>query len=331
LRRDLRASLGCTLPLMLAGMGGVAGPALVAAVSEAGAAGTLGLYKLDPRAIGAALADVEARTAGSRKSYGVNFVPEVMSEHLLAERLEAALASGGRCRFVSFFGLPPLAVATRVREARRTLVVMVGTEADAEEATALGAEVLVLQGEEAGGHLLGTSSTEVLVRRVRARQPEACIVAAGGIGGGADWMALERAGADGCMLGTVFVAAAESSAHSTYKEKVVGARASDTTITDLFEIGWPGRRHRVVRNSTVAAGASAPASFIAKSRVGGTVYPIPRFSAAVPLATTEGDHEAMALYCGTSCEAVSAVVPAAAILARLQAEYRVAVATRTPA
>lgn len=323
LPRRLRDLLDVDVPLILAGMGGVAGPELVAAVSEAGGVGTLGLYKMPAERIAEALAETERRT---NATYGVNFVPEVIDEAELMPRLEAVLAASRPATFVSFFGLPAPAIAEAVRAANRTLIVQVGTETEARHAVELGADALILQGTEAGGHLLGTQTVPELLRDVRARFPEMPLAVAGGVASGETLARLGDAQeADGVCCGTLFLPARESRAHPLYKQEVLRAGAEDTAITELFDFGWPGRRHRVIRTPRVERGRDDPAAFIARTEVYGRPLPISRYSAAVPTTETSGEVGEMALYCGTSCQAIDAADrPAHDIVTRFADEYRTA-------
>jgi nitronate monooxygenase len=315
--RRLFPELGLSCPLLLAGMGGIAGPELVAAVSDAGGAGVLGLYKTPPERIAALLAETERRTAGA---YGLNWVPEILDERALLGRVEAALEASRRTAFVSFFGLPTAAVAERVRGSGRLLIVQVGTPEDAGAAVDLGADALIVQGVEAGGHLLGTEGVRAVLSATRSRFPDIALIAAGGISGAGDLRALVGVGADGACCGTLFIAAFESRAHPIFKAAVVRASAADTTICDIYEIGWPGRRHRVIRTPRVVEGRGAPAAFVAHTRVYGDWLPISRYSAAVPTVETSGRLEEMAFYCGTSCSGVTRERSAAAIVRQFRAE-----------
>ncbi|MGW7595272.1 hypothetical protein, partial [Streptomyces rubiginosohelvolus] len=115
-------------------------------------------------------------------------------------------------------------------------------------------------------------------------------------------------------LGTAFVVAHESRAHARFKSAVTGADETDTVISDVYGIGWPGRRHRVLA-TTVTADPRQPAKFIGKTVVEGKPYLVPRFSAAVPTEATSGRIEEMALYCGRSCGAIFDEVSAADVVA----------------
>jgi nitronate monooxygenase len=158
------------------------------------------------------------------------------------------------------------------------------------------------------------SGRDELVAALRGELPDACIVAAGGIGSPADAARALAAGADGVLLGTAFVVAHESRAHPVFKVAVTAAGAADTVITDVYEIGWPGRRHRVLE-TPVTRDAAQPRRFIGRTEVEGRPYLVPRFSAAVPTDATSGRIEEMAMYCGLSCRAVSAERSAAEVVA----------------
>ncbi|MER7467824.1 nitronate monooxygenase [Streptomyces sp. NPDC097981] len=310
--------LGLELPLLQAGMGAVAGPALCAEVSRAGAGGTLALYKEPPARAARLVREVAAATS---RPFGVNVVPEVTGPAGCLDQLRAVLPELPRGGFVTSFGLPDAEAARAVRAAGHPLVVQVGTLTDAGTALGQGAAVLVLQGTEAGGHLLGRQPVGLLLAAVRARHPHAVLAVAGGIATGKDLADAVARGADGAMAGTLFVPAAESTAHPEFKRRVVEAVADDTLITSLFDIGWPHRPHRVLRTALTTATDRAPATFIATTRVDGRKYPVPRYSAAAPGDVTTGRIEEMAMYCGRSCTRVTDRHPAAVTVARVRREY----------
>ncbi|TDD79196.1 NAD(P)H-dependent flavin oxidoreductase [Actinomadura rubrisoli] len=309
----LERVLGIDRPVLLAGMGGVAGPELAVAVAAAGGLGVVGGYKAGGPALAALLDPLVDRTDGP---IGVNLIPEVVPDRLLDEQLDHILLRTPGRLLVTTFGPVPERMARRLTDAGRTLVAQVGTVADA-VALRDTADVIVLQGTEAGGHLLGTARTRSLVRRTRTALPDAVLVAAGGVAGAADAAAMAAAGADGVCCGTAFVATAEANAHELFKERVLAASAGDTTVTRVFEIGWPGRRHRVLRGPVTENPAAFTRSFIGETTVGGVRHPVCRFSAAVPTRFTEGRVREMAMYAGTSCDRVTAIRPAAEVVAGL--------------
>lgn len=314
----LQTALGLQLPLLQAGMGGVAGILLCTEVSRAGAGGTLALYKEPPDRIREAVREVAAATS---RPFGVNLIPEVTSPELYRAQLGAALAELPGNGYVTTFGLPGADTAQAVARTGRSLVVQIGTPDDASAALRTGADVLVLQGTEAGGHLLGELPVTELLYAVRTRHPDAVIAVAGGVATGADLARVLREGADGAMAGTVFVPTSESTAHPLFKRRIIDARAGDTVVTGRFDIGWPARPHRVLRNSLTEESRRLPATFIATTRVGAGRVPVPRYSATVPRIGTEGRIDEMAMYCGTSCDRVAAQDTAAALLRRIRHEY----------
>ncbi len=213
MRNTLAGVLGIEVSLLQSGMGGVAGPELACAVSNAGAAGCLGGYKLVGDGLSAALARL---TAGTDRPVGVNLIPEVVGPQELDRQITQVLDETPRHVYLSLFGMPDDAVFDRINAAGRHLVVQVGTVEDGVRAAGHGS-VVVAQGIEAGGHLLGVAGRDALVTTLRQELPEACIVAAGGIGSPDGAARALSAGADGVLLGTAFVVAHESRAHAHFK------------------------------------------------------------------------------------------------------------------
>ncbi|WP_284615078.1 NAD(P)H-dependent flavin oxidoreductase [Aquabacterium humicola] len=309
--------LGIRLPLLQAGMGGIAGPALAAAVAEAGAGGIVAMYRLPGPAVARRVRETRALTAAP---FGVNLIPELQTESALAAQVQAALAADARV-FFSIYGLPPASLAATVRDAGRALVVMVGTPEDALEAERRGADVVVLQGVEAGGHLLGDWPLQALLQASQAAGCRAPLVAAGGIAHGAAWRTLQRRGAAGCLCGTLFVCTTESEAHPHYQRRLLAADAHDTVVSRAFETGWPGRAHRVLRVAA-APHTQAPPGFVGSVLIDGRRHPLPRHCAMVPTMHTTGRIDEMAMYCGTGVGALSEVLPAAQRIERFFAEAR---------
>ena len=145
------------------------------------------------------------------------------------------------------------------------------------------------------------------------------VVAAGGIASARGVAAAFAAGADGVRVGTRFIAAAESDAHPAWVQAVIEADATDSVVSTLFNVGLPEPGpHRVLRSSIAAAEALADeqAGIV---RLAGAEIPVPRFGAQPPTRDSTGHIDAMPFYAGQSVGAVTAVQPAAEIVAELAA------------
>jgi NAD(P)H-dependent flavin oxidoreductase YrpB (nitropropane dioxygenase family) len=137
-------------------------------------------------------------------------------------------------------------VVEHLRDAGIFVFVMVGTEAQARQAISWGADGLIAQGREAGGHLVGTMPALDFLPHARAAAGQRPVFAAGGIAAGADTRRALDAGADGVIAGTRFLMTHEANAHPEYQRRILGAES--TMETTLFGLSWP-HRHRVIPNA----------------------------------------------------------------------------------
>ena len=221
--------LGVELPVVQAGMGGgISRHELAAAVSEAGGLGTIAVTGAD--AIRAELA--AARELTSR--------PVAVNLLLPLCRRSWFEAAGGAGVVVTFWGPPR----------RRTLGVWIhqcGSVGEARTAHAEGADAVIVQGVEAGGHVRGTLPALELLGRVRAALPQGYpLWLAGGVVDRGDVKRALDAGAEAAVAGTRFLLSEESRAHRGYRDRLLGA--GETILTELFGAGWPAP-HRVVANA----------------------------------------------------------------------------------
>ena len=224
------------------------------------------------------------------------------------------------------FGLAPELLAA-ARDAGRWTLVQVGSTAEAVAAAEAGADAVILQGVEAGGHVGGRTGLLALVREAR-RDVGVPLVAAGGIADVDGARAARVAGADAVAMGTRFLATPESGAHPVYVERLLAARAEDTVLLDdVFDVGWRQAPHRVLRNATVERweAAGRPAS----GQRPGEGEPIARrgerelvrYGDDPPTIGDEGDVAALALYCGQGVGLIDRVEPAADIVRRVGAAF----------
>jgi len=312
--------LGIRLPIVGAGTGSIATARLAAAVTNAGGLGMTGAAGDPPEQVVERVREIRALTNGPT---GVNVILELQPPEAIAAILEEGievLATG--------FGEPDeaigLAHATGTRVFHRC-----ETAHEARRAVAAGADGVIAQGADSGGHT-GRIPTFTLVPQVADAAGEVPVLAAGGVADGRALVAALALGADGVLLGTRLVASLESGAHEVYKRSIVEAAAEDSIVTDIFEIGWPGRSERVLRNATTEAWGrepeprvrpiDRPVEIIARRQLADGELELPRWFVDTPNAGDEGAVAEMALYAGPAAGLIDEVLPAAEIVRRLAAE-----------
>jgi NAD(P)H-dependent flavin oxidoreductase YrpB (nitropropane dioxygenase family) len=221
--------IGLDLPVVQAGMGGgLSRHELAAAVSEAGGLGTIAVSG------GAAIRrELAAARALTGKPLAVNLLLPFARRDWFAAAAEADV-------LVTFWGRPR----------RRTPGIWIhqcGSVGEARAAHRAGADAIVVQGVEAGGHVRGVAPAAELLERVRAALPDDFpLLLAGGIADSGDVERALDAGAVAAVAGTRFLLSEESRAHAEYRRRLLGAR--ETILTELFGAGWPAP-HRVVANA----------------------------------------------------------------------------------
>jgi nitronate monooxygenase len=316
-------------PVAQAGMSHMAPAALAAAVARAGGLGTLGTCS--PPLLDAGIDQVRQEAQG--RAVAVNLLmPFVRSAHVdvcVSRRIDVAVvAFGGDAELIE-----------RLRGAGAMVFVMVGAESQARTALDVwGADGLVAQGSESGGHLTGPQRAhEFLPTALAVAGATRPVLLAGGIADAADTHAALQAGAAAVVAGSRFLLTNESPAHPAYQQRMV--QSSSTVRTSLFGLGWPAP-HRVLPNSATrrwchpdGSPKALPAAINARSavltrfaRADGDATAIvrlqrpalPFFSPAAP-AKGMPDHwiERSALYAGDSVRRMSSVVSAADAVALL--------------
>lgn len=233
---DLMDRIGIDHPVVQAGMSGVATSALAGAVSAAGGLGTVGL--LDAGHLRAEL------DAAREKADGRPIAANLLLPFTKRPQVDAVVSAG--VRVATLHGGFDSGLAERLREAGVCVLATVGTVPEALEALAGGAEGLVVQGNEAGGHLVGVEPALNALEKVQQATGSRALLVAGGIADGADTRRALDAGAAAVVAGTRFLLTHESRAHDGYKQRVLDADRTLETL--LFSVGWP-MRHRVVPNA----------------------------------------------------------------------------------
>ena len=246
LRTRICDLLGIEHPVVLGGMGTGTNAALVAAVSAAGGFGILGATGYAPDKL---RAEVEAIRRETDRPFGLNHLVFMMAE----DRYEATLAA--RPKVVSTAWPWPhqdlKALFDRAHAAGALVMHMVSEVPEAERAVEAGADIVVAQGSEGGGHVgvMGTMPLVPMVVRAVAPVP---VLAAGGVADGAGLVAALALGAEGVLLGTRFLATPEAPVPDGYKRAIVESDGHDTVIGEIPDIAvgrvWPGALSRALRN-----------------------------------------------------------------------------------
>lgn len=230
---------GLDRPIMNAPMSGSAGGALAAAVSNAGGLGMIGGSGSAPGMTSAEWLRQEIRLARSLtdRSFGVGFIStqrDPDASHLRSAELQGVALDEGIAVIGHSFVVPADLIAQALRRGAR-VICQVQTVAMAREAIAAGANVLVAQGYDGGGHVgsIGTLSMVPAVVDVAGDLP---VLAAGGIADGRGLAAALMLGAQGANVGTRFYASAESLIPHFMREPLLGAGTDDTVWTRVFDI-----------------------------------------------------------------------------------------------
>ncbi|OIV91581.1 hypothetical protein TanjilG_08993 [Lupinus angustifolius] len=208
------------------------------------------------------------------------------------------------------------------------VVPQVGSFEGAKKAIDAGVDGIIVQGREAGGHVIGQDGLISLVPRVveLVGDRDIPVIAAGGIVDARGYVAALALGARGVCLGTRFVATNESYAHPSYKRKLV--EMAETEYTNVFgRARWPGAPHRVLQTPFYKDWKSLPAHeneanqpVIGHSTINGVEKEIRRFAGTVPNVTTTGDLESMALYAGQGVGLINEIISAGEVVKRLVEE-----------
>jgi nitronate monooxygenase len=319
--------IGIECPLVQAGMGGgVSGGTLAGAVSAAGGLGTVGM--MGSRAFAAALREAHRRARGRPVAANL-LVPFIRRTHV------DACAEGDAALVVLHGGCSRRWIA-RLRKRGLKVLVTVGTPEQARSALAVQASGLVVQGFEAGGHLLGVEPIEHALPKVVDVADGVPVLAAGGVADAQDVRRLLDLGATAAIAGTRFLLTEESAAHPDYKQRLIGAERTLATL--LFGLGWP-LRHRVVPNAAterwcsrhelgspivrMANRISAPLGRLTPLEQMGRLTALQRpelpfFTPALPLEGMPADTvERSALYAGETVRRMYDVIPAAQAVSRL--------------
>ncbi|HEY7716347.1 MAG TPA: nitronate monooxygenase [Candidatus Binatia bacterium] len=241
--------LGIVHPIVLGGMGTATTAPLVAAVSNAGGFGTLGTSAFNAATLESEVAAIHERTD---KPFGINHLLFQIHEEMFAVTLRARPAVAAFAWARKDQNLPDY--FRRAHDAGCKVMYMAGEVPEALRAAEAGADVLVAQGTEAGGHVGWMASLPLVPMMVRAVAPLP-VLSAGGIADGRGLAAVLALGAEGVLLGTRFMATPEAPIHPNFKQAIVESDGHDTVLTEIPDLAtqrvWPGAMSRAKRNKFI--------------------------------------------------------------------------------
>jgi nitronate monooxygenase len=231
----LTACLGIQHPILLAPMDVIAGARLTRAVSAAGGFGILGGGYGDK----AWLQQETARLTGSSAPFGIGFITWSLARQ--PELLDIALNARPRAIMLSFGDPKPF--APRIKSSGALLICQVQDEAMARQALDAGADILVAQGTEAGGHGASRTTIDIVPAIVDLAASRVPVAAAGGIGDGRGLAAMMMLGASGALLGTRFYASVEADGADEAKQRICAATSGNSVRGIIFDLSrnnvWP--------------------------------------------------------------------------------------------
>ena len=302
--------LGVEHPIMLAGMGGVSYAELVAAVSNAGGYGVLGMAGRGPDFIREQMRRVKTLTD---KPFGVDLL--AASPDSLTASVDVIIEEGASS-FVAGLGVP-MPILDKLKKAELTVMVVCGAVKHAVKAEQAGCDAVICQGGEGGGHTGLVGTLPLVAQAVEAVKVP--VVAAGGLYDGRGLAASLALGAVGVWMGTRFIASQEAHAGALYRDVILEATDEATVRTRSYS----GKPMRVKKNSWVEDWESRPAD----------IQPFPQ---QAMISHREGvmggiggqveglDPDRSAFAMGQSAGGIKEVLPAGEIVRRLLAEAEAA-------
>jgi len=302
--------LGIEHPIVQGGMAWTATAELVAAVSEAGGLGILGGGNAPPDFVRAQVRETRART---RKPFGVNiaiFSPYVddIVQVCIDEKVPVVATGAGS----------PGPWMTQLKEAGIKIMPVVASVALAKRLERMGADLLVAEGTESGGHIGDVATLPLIPQIVDAVSVP--VVAAGGIADGRGLAAALALGAAGVQMGTRFICAEECIAHPNYKQKIVKA-GDRATITTGHSLGHPVR---AIKNPMTRKFAAMEKQGISEEDL------IELGTGKLRLAVEEGDMARGSVMAGQISGLICDVLSAAEIIRRMVTEAEVILSQRLP-
>lgn len=321
-----REFLGTRTAIMGGAMSWVSERTLVSAISEAGGFGVLACGSMAPDQLAAEIAATRALT---RRPFGVNLI----NMHPDLDRLIDVCREQAVGHVVIAGGLPNGATLRRIKDGGAKAMAFAPTLVSGRRLVKSGADALVIEGMEAGGHI-GAVSTTVLAQEILPELREVPVFVAGGIGRGEAILSFLELGAAGVQIGTRFVCATESIAHPEFKRAFIRASARDAQPSVQLDPRFPVIPVRALANAGSKAFAELQRAVIARvdsgelSREDGVLEIEHFWAGALRRAVIDGDVETGSLMAGQSVGMVTREQPVAEIIGELIAQAEKALASR---
>jgi enoyl-[acyl-carrier protein] reductase II len=321
-----RAFLGCDFAIMGGAMSWVSERHLVAAISNAGGFGVIACGAMNPALLEAEIAATQALTA---RPFGVNLI----TMHPQLDDLVQVCLAAGVGHVVLAGGIPPGGAVRAVKDGGAKLIAFAPALVLAKRLVRSGADALVIEGSEAGGHI-GPVSLTVLAQEILPHIRDVPVFVAGGIGRGEAILAYLEMGAAGAQLGTRFAASAESIAHPAFKQAFIRAHARDALPSIQLDENFPVIPVRGLVNAGTRRFLAHQAETAARYAAGDLTREAAQlaiehfWAGALRRAVIEGDVEQGSVMAGQSVGMVTSIQPTAAILAELVAQATDALAAR---
>ena len=320
------AFLGCRYAIMGGAMSWVSERHLVSAISNAGGFGVIACGAMPPALLEAEIAATQAMTG---QPFGVNLI----TMHPQLDDLIRVCLAANVGHVVLAGGVPSGSAVRAVKEGGARLICFAPALVLAKRLVKLGADAIVIEGSEAGGHI-GPVSLTVLAQEILPHIRDVPVFVAGGLGRGEAILAYLEMGASGAQLGTRFAAAAESVAHPAFKQAFVRANARDAVPSVQLDEKFPVIPVRGLANAGTRRFLEHQGETIRRFNAGEinreeAQLSIEHFwSGALRRAVIDGDVEHGSVMAGQSVGMVTEVQPTASIIAELVAQAVAALGAR---
>jgi enoyl-[acyl-carrier protein] reductase II len=309
------AFLGCEVAIMGGAMTWVSERNLVAAISNAGGFGVIACGAMYPDALAVEIAGTQELT---KRPFGVNLI----TMHPALDDLIRICLEAGVAHIVLAGGIPPGGAVRAVKDGGAKLIAFAPALVLAKRLVRSGADALVIEGSEAGGHI-GPVSLNVLAQEILPHVREVPVFVAGGIGRGEAILAYLEMGASGAQLGTRFAAAVESIAHSRFKQAFIRASARDALPSVQLDERFPVIPVRGLVNEGTKRFLAHQAEVIRRFQASEVTREAAQleiehfWAGALRRAVIDGDVEQGSVMAGQSVGMVTAEQPTAEIIAEL--------------